>query len=616
MERLNIIRRSSSQWSSPLHMVKKSNGAWRPCGDFRRLNDSTIDDRYPLPHIQDVNSRLHGKIVFSKLDLVRGYHQIPVAEKDIPKTAIITPFGLYEFLRMPFGLKNAAQSFQRLMDGVLQELECCFVYLDDILIASSTKEQHVQDLKLVCERLSANGLVINQKKCVFGQSNINFLGHVISSSGISPLPDKVSAVQDFPLPKEKKELQRFLGMLNFYHRFIPNIAKVSQSLTEALKGKGKDIDWNSERKTAFKDAKSALAASVMLNHPNATSLTKLTVDASDTAIGAELSQFQRQTWVPIAFFSRKLTPTQRRYSTFDRELLAIFSAVKHFRYFLEGRPFKIFTDHKPLTYAFTSTSDRSPRQERQLSFISEFSTDINHIHGTDNIVSDALSRAPVEDPIIASSACQAIDYKEIAKAQAVDEDVTKLMKESQSLQLEKVAIENVEVLCDVSTGHPRPVVPASCRKQVFNSIHDLCHPGPKPTTRAISSRFIWKGLKKDVRQWVQACHDCQASKIGRHTKSSVAHFDPPDRRFGDIHIDIVGPLPPSEGKNFLLTIVDRYTRWPEAIPLTDAHAITCARALLRTWVSRFGVPTSIVSDQGRQFTSHLWQELHKKIEKQ
>ena len=212
MERLGIIRRSDSPWASPLHIAPKPGGGWRPCGDFRRLNDVTVDDRYALPHIQDFNGGLAGKKIFSVIDLVRGFHLIPVSPPDVCKTAIITPFGLFEFVKMPFGLKNAAQAFQRLMDGVLRGVDFVFVYLDDILVASSSPEEHARHLRQVFSLLSANGLVVNRKKSLFGQSELHYLGHLVSADGIAPLPSRVAAIRDIPVPKSKVDLQWFLGL--------------------------------------------------------------------------------------------------------------------------------------------------------------------------------------------------------------------------------------------------------------------------------------------------------------------------------------------------------------------------------------------------------------------
>ena len=243
---MGIIRRSDSLWSSPLNMMPKNSGGWRPYGAYRRLNDVTMADRYPVPHIQDFASQLAGASIFSKIDLVRGYHQIPVAADDVSKTAVITPFGLIEFLRTPFGLKNAAQTFQRLMDTVCNRLDFVFVYLDDILVSSTSAEQHMLHLREVFHRLSTHGLVINVSKCQFGATTIDYLGHQITSQGAIPLPAKVEAIRTFARPTTIKGLQQFVGMLNFYNRFVPNAAHIMQPIYDALAGKPMTLKWSDE----------------------------------------------------------------------------------------------------------------------------------------------------------------------------------------------------------------------------------------------------------------------------------------------------------------------------------------------------------------------------------
>ena len=719
LEALGICYRGRSEWASPLLVTTKPCGGWRVCGDYRRLNAMTTDDRYPVRTLQDFTTELHGKKFFSKIDLLKGYHQIPVSDGDIPKTAVITPFGLYVFPRTPFGLKNAGQDFQRLMDEILGDLPRVFVYIDDILVASNTLEEHLADLKQVFETLAANGLVVQRPKCVLGKQSIEFLGYHVDQTGISPLPDRVIAIKATKPPTTIKELQRFLGMVGYYRRFIPNAAAHLYHLFESLKGpkssKPKTLNWTPDCQASFESTKNALADATLLFHPRPEAQLAITTDASNVAIGGVLEQRGPMGWEPLAFYSSKLEPNQQQWPPYDRELLAAFKATRHFKSFVEGHTFTLYTDHQSLVPSIHKKTDpQTLRQTYQLACIAEFTTDVRYVEGKANLVADALSRPNEDLPDIsaipslayspdkadfpplgtstsmpgtssttsrtgsaavptasqvdapttssirnaqtesstAASGTQAaprpemnpadpsasaahraasaakseaaasdlnsiiaavgdlgINWEEIASQTPLDPEFRRIRNDQRSgMNFKKIDIGTRQLIVDISNGLPRPFIPQASRRRIFDVFHGLGHPGVARTRQIICSKVVWPSIRSDVSKWSRECLHCQQAKVTKNVVPPIGDFSVPSRRFEHVNIDLV-TLPVSNGFRYVLTAVDRFTRWPVAVPIVDSTTQSVVDAIAHGWIQQFGVPTTITSDRGAQFQSAIFQQL-------
>ncbi|XP_032689886.1 uncharacterized protein LOC116853116 [Odontomachus brunneus] len=394
-----VIEPSNSPYNSPLWIVpkkpdSKGNKRWRMVIDYRALNEKTIGEAYPLPNITEISDQLGSAKYFSVFDLTSGFHQIEMDKLDAHKTAFSTPHGHYQFSRMPFGLKNAPATFQRLMDQILTGLQGTelFVYLDDIVLYASSLEEHSAKFTKLAEKLRAANLKLQPDKCEFLRKEVSYLGHIIGKTGVKPDPKKIEAVKNFPRPANSKNVKQFLGLSGYYRRFIPNFSKIAKPLTNLLK-KDATFEWKHAQEQSFASLRYALCTDPILQYPDFTRPFVITTDASGYAIGGILSQGEIGKDLPIAYASRLLNSAEQNYSTIEKELLAIVYSVQHFRPYLYGRQFKLVTDHRPLVWLH-SVKDPSSRLFRWRLKLLEYEYEVVYKGGKINGNADALSRNP------------------------------------------------------------------------------------------------------------------------------------------------------------------------------------------------------------------------------
>nr|CAH8829254.1 unnamed protein product [Trichobilharzia regenti] len=631
MLRKKVIKPSTSPWASPIVLVKKKDGSLRLCVDYRRLNAITQRDSFPLPRIDATLDALGGAQWFSTLDLASGYWQVEIRPEDRPKTAFVVPTGLYEFETMPFGLSNAPATFQRLMQTVLAGLvpKKCLIYLDDIIVFGQSLEDHHANLRAVFQRLRESNLKLQASKCKFLQKSVNFLGHEITPQGVHTDSSKTQAVLNWPTPKSTTDVRSFMGLASYYRRFVQNFASIAAPL-HRLTEKGRKFVWTNECQVAFDTLKKRLTSPPVLSFPDTSAGSGpfiLDTDASAHAIGAVLSQTTSDGQIRvIAYASRMLDKRETRYSTTRREMLALVYFLSYFRHYLLGRKFRVRTDHKALQWLqnFRDADGQLARwQERlqEFDFICEYRPGKRHGNA------DSLSRLPdCENTLnVLLGAAADTDW---ASLQAADTTIQPIYLRQQhgndkptSKELRDLPaatrcicekwgllrlIDNVLYIVEPN-ANPRLLVPTVKVPELISQVHhQLGHAGQQKTEHAIRQRFWWPLIHHDVMEFCRNCAICAQIKQPKPTPRAPLVpmlTEAPNHRVG---VDIIGPVPTSRrGNRYILVMVDYFTKWCEAVPLQQQDALTIGRAFIDNWVSRFGAPLYLHSDQGAAFESLL-----------
>ena len=631
--RLGLIEPSNSPWGSPVLFVPKKGGKLRMCFDGRWLNKVTIRHAYPLPRVDDLLDKLHGATCFSGLDLMSGYHQIRIAPEDQEKTAFRTPFGLFKWKVLCFGLVNAPAVFVQMMDSVFRNRgmgQYVVVYLDDILVYSKTPEQHLQHLESVLQTLSDNQLYANFEKCAFNNPEVEYLGHVVSAEGIKPDPKKVQAVLQWPQPTTKKELRSFLGLTQYFRKFIQGYSKIAAPLNALLK---ESVDWRqpgiwcAQCTAAFHTLKQHLTEAPVLATPDFSKPFEVVCDASVVAVGAVLMQEGR----PVAYESRKLTGAEYNYYTSEQELLAVVHALTVWRCYLEGVKFTVVTDHHPNTF-FSSQIHLSRRQARWSEFLQQFDFDWQYRPGRVN-VADPLSRlvwTPSSEPSAAALVSASDSLSSVAGGDASDPPLAippllQRISESYSKDEWFTQESNTSDLTHKDGLWYKGklvVVPAdtSIRHDILHEAHDSVyagHFGLHKTLKLVTRQFWWPHIKQAVSTYIKGCVCCQANKSAHsHPPGKLQPLPIPDGKWATVTVDFVTQLPETDsGHDAICVFCDKLTKMVHLVPTVTAVTAQQTAQLFVQHVWRLhGMPSVLVSDRGTQFDSELFREIMRLLE--
>ncbi|WVZ58303.1 LOW QUALITY PROTEIN: hypothetical protein U9M48_008586, partial [Paspalum notatum var. saurae] len=589
-----VIRHSSSSFASPVLLVKKKDGSWRLCVDYRHLNAITEKNKHPMPMVDELLDELAGAQWFSKLDFRSGYHQIRMAPGEEYKTAFCTHSGLYEFLVMPFGLTNAPTTFQSLMNHIFVRLlrERVLVFMDDILIYSKSLQEHVVLLKQVFEILQENQFLIKWSKCSFAQSSIEYLGHI-------------TAIKNWPVPTCLKELRGILGLTGYYRKFIKHYSMISRPLTMLLK-KGVKFVWTAHSQEAFQILKQALAP--VLAIPDFQQPFVLETDASDCGVGAVLMQAGH----PVAYLSKALSPKNQTLSVYEKGCLAILLAVEKWRSYLQHQEFMIRTDHKSLLY-LTEQRITSRLQHKALIKLMDLRFKIQYKKGVSNAAADALSRHPQLVEVYDISGCVPtwmdkiqLGYKDDPFTQQL---ITALSVAADSHPHFTLQDGIVRFKGRVWVGDNK-----IAQQHILQALHSSGlggHSGFHATYYRVKKLFAWPKMKDDIKKFVTTCEVCQQAKV-EHVKlpGLLQPLPIPDQAWSIVSLDFIEGLPCSNRYNAILVVVDKLTKYSHFMPLVHPFtALQVAQLFVDQIYKLHGLPQILISDRDRIFTSAVWQEL-------